>query len=116
MNHSSLLAAILERQHILQEQWEASYRHHGLGALAFLPEFYEHASTPDSITWEYWTTEQIQRYLRKEGGPSDIGQRWLRSLPSEIDQGGFAAVIISNDGDPSVEDVHFYRIRRELQP
>jgi len=109
MNRSALLAAILERQNLLQERWDDFYRSHGLGALAFLPEFYEKAPSPEHITWEYWTAEQIQLYLSKEGGLSDVGRRWLTSLPRQV-QRGFATVIISNDGDPSSEDAHFYKI------
>ena len=109
MNHSALLAAILERQNLLQERWDDFYRNHGLGALAFLPEAYEKASSPDSIAWEYWTAEQIHRYLKPDGGLSEAGRRWFTTLPRGV-QRGFAAVIISNDGDPSTEDVHFYRI------
>lgn len=109
MDRTALLAAILERRHLLQEMWDNFYRSQGLGALAFLPEFYETASSPDTITWEYWTTEQIGRYLRKEGGVSDVGRRWFSTLPKGVQQ-GFAAVIICNNGDPATEDVHFYRI------
>ncbi len=109
MNRSALLAAILEIQNLLQERWDYLFRSEGLGALAFLPESYEKASSPDTIAWEYWTTEQIDRYLRTEGGLSEVGRRWLRTLPREV-QRGFAAVIVSNDGDPSTEDVHFYKI------
>ncbi len=109
MNRSALLAAILERQNLLQERWDDFYRSHGLGALAFLPESYARASSPDTIVWEYWTAEQIDRYLKKEGGLSDAGRRWFTTLPRGV-QRGFAAVIISNDGDPATEDAHFYRI------
>jgi hypothetical protein len=109
MNRSALLIAILERQNLLQEKWDDFYRNRGLGALAFLPEFYEKAPSPEHIICEYWTTDQIRHYLSKEGGLSDVGQRWLTSLPRQV-QKGFAAVIISNGGDPSSEDAHFYRI------
>ncbi len=109
MNRSALLAAILERQNLLQERWDTFYRSQGLGALAFLPESYQTASSPDAIQWEYWTAEQIDRYLRKEGGFSEVGRRWFTTLPRGV-QRGFAAVIISHDGDPATEDAHFYRI------
>lgn len=109
MNRSMLLSAILERQNLLQEKWDLFYSSRGLGALAFLPESYEKASSPDMIEWEYWTAEQIGRYLEKEGGFSDVGRRWFTTLPREVHK-GFAAVIISNDGDPETEDAHFYRI------
>jgi len=109
MNRSALLAAILERQNLLQEKWDDFYRSQGLGALAFLPESYEKASSPDNIVWEYWTAEQINRYLKNEGGLSAVGRRWLTTLPRGV-QRGFAAVIISNGGDPATEDAHFYRI------
>ncbi len=109
MNRSALLSAILERQNLLQERWDVFYRSQGLGALTFLPESYEKASSPDNIVWEFWTAEQIDRYLKKEGGLSDVGRRWFTTLPRGV-QRGFAAVIISNDGDPTTEDVHFYRI------
>ena len=109
MDRSALLAAILERQNLLQERWDNFYRSQGLGALAFLPESYEKASSPDSIVWEYWTAEQIDRYLRHEGGLSEVGRRWFTALPREV-QKGFAAVIISNNGDPATEDAYFYRI------
>ncbi len=114
MNRSALLAAILERQNLLQERWDDFYRSRGLGAIAFLPESYENATSPDTIAWEYWTAEQIDRFLKKEGGPSDVGRRWLTTLPREV-QRGFVAVIISNDGDPATENAHFYRIGGEFQ-
>ena len=109
MNRSALLAAILERQNLLQERWDDFYRNQGLGVLAFLPEFYEKASSPDKIAWEYWTADRISLFLEKGGGISDVGQRWLTTLPRGV-QRGFAAVIISNDGDPTTEDAHFYKI------
>ena len=109
MDRSALLAAILERQNLLQERWDHFYRSQGLGALAFLPESYEQASSANSIILEYWTTEQIDHYLQNEGGLSDAGRRWLTALPREV-QRGFAAVIISNGGDPVTEDAHFYKI------
>jgi hypothetical protein len=111
MNRSALLAAILERQNLLQERWDDFFRSQGLGVLAFLPEFYEKASSPDAIVWEYWNAEQIGRYLKNEGGFSNVGRRWLRTLPRGV-QRGFAAVIICSDGDPSTEDAHFYWIWR----
>ncbi len=110
MTRSALLAAILERQNLLQERWDDFFRSQGLGALAFLPESYEKASSPDAIVWEYWTAEQIGRYLKKEGGLPNVGRRWLRTLPRGV-QRGFATVIICNDGDPATEDAHFYWIR-----
>ena len=109
MDHPALLAAILERRNLLQERWDDFYRSQGLGALAFLPESYEKASSPNHIVWEYWTADQIDRYLRKEGGFSAVGRRWLTTLPRGVQQ-GFAAVIIANNGDPATEDAHFYRI------
>jgi len=109
MDRSDLLIAILERQNLLQEKWDDFYRSQGLGAIAFLPEFYEGASSPEHLVWEYWTAEQINRYLSKEGGLSDVWQRWFTTLPRGV-QKGFAAVIISNNGDPSTEDAHFYII------
>lgn len=110
MNRSALLSAILERQNLLQEKWDLFYRSRGIGALAFLPESYEKASSADTIRWEYWTAEQIDLYLEKEGGLSDVGKRWFSTFSSG-GQRGFAAVIISNDGDPTTEDAHFYRIK-----
>lgn len=109
MDHPALLAAILERQHLLQERWDNLYRSQGLGALAFLPESYEKACSPNYIVWEYWTADQIDRYLKKEGGLSAVGRRWFTTLPRE-GQRGFAAVIITNNGDPATEDAHFYWI------
>jgi hypothetical protein len=109
MNRSALLAAILDRQNFLQEKWDDLYRNQGLGVFAFLPEFYEKASSPDSIEWEYWTAEQLSRYLKTDGGLSEVGRRWLTTIPRAV-QKGFAAVIICNDGDPSTEDAHFYLI------
>ncbi len=113
MDRSALLAAILDRQNLLQEKWDDFYRNHGVGAIAFLPEFYEEASSPEHLVWEYWTARQINDYLRKEGGLSDVGQRWFTTLPRGV-QNGFAAVIISNNGDPSTEDAHFYLIGGEF--
>jgi hypothetical protein len=109
VNHSALLIAILENQNCLQETWDNFYRDHGLGALAFLPESYQTATSPETIVCEYWTAERIKLYLMKDGGLSAVGQRWMSALPREV-QKGFATVIISNNGDPSVEDAHFYRI------
>ncbi len=113
MNRSALLAAILERQNLLQERWDTFYRTHGLGAFAFLPEVYQTASSPNMIVWEYWTADQIDRYLRSEGGLSEVGRRWFTAHAWGV-QRGFAAVIISNDGDPATEDAHFYRIGGDL--
>ena len=109
MNRSALFAAILERQNFLQERWDDLFRNHGLGVLAFLPESYEHASSSDSIAWEYWTAEKIDRYLKNDDGLSEVGRRWLMKIPPAV-QRGFATVIICSGGDPSIEDAHFHLI------
>jgi hypothetical protein len=108
VDHSALFVAILERQNLLQERWDDLFKKEGLGALAFLPECYEGVSSPNAVTWEYWTTSQINLYLKSEGGPSPAGRRWLNNLPRTVHK-GFAAIIISNGGDPSTEDAYFYR-------
>jgi hypothetical protein len=110
MTYPQLLYHIYRRYSDLLKVWNTTCdEQENAGALVFLPQDYSSAESFEQVQHEYWTTPEIQAYL-KAGGQSDDG---YLDLLFDLDFGEeFLVIIVESLEDESRHSVHVHKITR----
>jgi hypothetical protein len=110
MTYPQLLADIYRRYEDLLRTWnQACDEQENAGAMVFLPDNYSTAHAFDQVHYAFWTTPEIQAYL-KAGGQADDG---FVELLLDLDFGEeFLVMIVEFLGNENRHAVHVHKITK----
>lgn len=110
MTYPDLLSAVYTHYEMLLKVWEAEQKKVSeIGALAFLPEGYVHATTFDETHYAYWTIDEVRRYVAASGNRDEGYMDLVESLTYGKE---YLVLIVEDHGSGAGHAVHIHRITR----